>query len=195
MDPRIIRLDEALPRPWRNGGGTARDLLSLPANTEAWQCQVSVADVERDGPFSDYPGVERWFAVVKGAGVVLTIDGKPFRLERQSAPLRFDGGASTTCALIGEPTRDLNLMLREAHGALVHAVEGEPWQPGAAQCGIFSAVQGRCHVEDTDIDIPAGALLWFDAAPAELTFFASEVQDAIPAWWLTVSLDGKTPPP
>jgi environmental stress-induced protein Ves len=39
--------------------------------------RLSVADIERDGPFSAFAGLIRWFAVLSGAGVLL---GNLFRL-------------------------------------------------------------------------------------------------------------------
>lgn len=186
MEPRLVRLDDIAPRPWRNGGGRARDLLVVPA-TGAWQAQVSVAEVEADGPFSHYPGVERWFAVVTGVGVELMIDGVAQRVTRAGPPLRFDGAAATTCRLIDGPTRDLNLLLRGAPGALQRALEGEPWRPHAAQCGLFAATPGRCRIDTQAIEVPAFALLWFDDAPKELAFFAGTPGPGASSWWIAVT--------
>ena len=58
------------PQPWRNGGGVTRELLAWPDGGD-WRVRVSVADIDADGPFSAFPGVERWFAVLEGAGVAL----------------------------------------------------------------------------------------------------------------------------
>ena len=52
--------------PWRNGGGVTRELLRLAARPATGSVRVSVADIEADGPFSPFPGVERWFAVLRG---------------------------------------------------------------------------------------------------------------------------------
>jgi hypothetical protein len=180
---RILRIDDVAPQPWKNGGGVTRELLAWPADG-GWQLRVSVADIEADGPFSAFPGVERWFTVLKGAGVELTVDGQAQRLTRTSPPLRFDGAAITTCRLLDGPTRDLNLMLRGvrggARGGLRVARDGEPWAPPGRCCGLFTAVAGRCG----GIELPPYALLWFDAAPAALTFDAAERPAAAIGWWL-----------
>jgi hypothetical protein len=170
------------PQPWQNGGGLTRELLAWPAGAD-WQCRISVADIEADGPFSAFPGVERWFTVLKGAGVELTVDGQAHRLTRTSAPLCFDGAAVTRCRLLDGPTRDLNLMLRDARGGLWVAQDGQPWAPRASVCGLFTAVAGRCG----DIELPAYALLWFDAAPAALVFDAGERPAAAIGWWLAAT--------
>jgi len=179
-----IRADDVAPQPWRNGGGTTRELLAWP-DAGDWRVRVSVADIASDGPFSVYAGVRRWFAVLKGAGVELTIDGEPRRVTRNDAPLGFAGDAVTQCRLLDGPTRDLNLMLRAAGGGLRLADDGLPWQPRAAQCGLFSAVAGHCRADgDAAIALPAYALLWFDPAPATLQFLAAQRPAGATGWWL-----------
>ena len=58
------------PQPWKNGGGKTRELLAWPHPSD-WILRLSVADIEADGPFSSFPGVQRWFAVLRGNGVRL----------------------------------------------------------------------------------------------------------------------------
>jgi hypothetical protein len=183
---RLIRLADAAPQPWRNGGGTTRELLAWPS-AHAWRLRVSVADVARDGPFSPFPGVERWFAVLDGNGVELATGGQSHRLTADVPPMRFSGEAATTCRLLDGPTRDLNLMLRGMRGGMFACLAGEPWRPRSAQCGLFAAVDGRCHGEAA-IDLPARCLLWFDAAPASLSFAPSAAGVAAAAgWWLAAT--------
>jgi uncharacterized protein len=111
-----VRLDDCPEVPWRNGGGRTRELLAWPSAAD-WQVRVSVAEVAADGPFSAYPGVDRWFAVIEGAGVVLALPTGERRVRAGDAPLAFPGEAAPGCRLIDGPTRDLNLMLRRgAHG-------------------------------------------------------------------------------
>ena len=185
MEPRAIRVDAVPPQPWRNGGGITRELLAAP-DAGQWQWRVSVADIERDGGFSAWPGVQRWFAVLEGAGVALTIDGAVHVVTPRSGALRFDGDAMTACRLLDGATRDLNLMLRGVRGALEKVVDAEPWHPAASQCGLYAAAAGRCRADDAEYDVPARSLLWFDAAPATLRFVASS-PPADGGWWLSVT--------
>ena len=184
--PRLVRADDVAPRPWRNGLGRTRELWAGP-DAAHWRVRISVADIEADGPFSAYAGVQRWFAVLKGAGVELCIDGTAHRLTRIDPPLAFAGDATTTCRLLDGPTRDLNLMLRDADGAIGVAEDGRPWQPLAAQCGLFSAVSGRCRIGGREIELPAYALLWFDDAPDTLAFVAGERPAGFIGWWLAAT--------
>jgi uncharacterized protein len=184
MTTTLIRSNDVAPQAWRNGGGVTRELLAWPASDD-WRVRVSVADIEADGPFSAWPGVRRWFAVLKGAGVELTIDGTVQRMTRNDAPLAFAGDAATHCRLLDGPTRDLNLMLRGARGGLCLADDGLPWRPDAAQCGLFTAVAGRCQREGhEEMALPAYALLWFDPAPASLQFLADQRPAGATGWWL-----------
>jgi hypothetical protein len=185
MNVRHIRVDEVAPQRWRNDGGLTRELLAWP-RADAWRLRVSVADVEADGPFSSFPGVERWFAVLDGNGVELTIGGTVHRLTADGAPLHFGGGATTACRLLDGPTRDLNLMLRGVRGGMFAAHAGQPWRPRAAQCGLFAAVAGRCSAA-SELAVPACSLLWFDQAPASIAFVPADDGAVTIGWWLAAT--------
>lgn len=181
----LILAGAVAPQRWRNGGGLTRELLARPAGG-GWRVRVSVADIAADGPFSSFPGVERWFVVLDGAGVELAIGARVHRLRRGDAPLHFAGSASASCRLLDGPTRDLNLMLRDALGAIVPAGANRPWEPRAAQCGLFTSVAGHCRSDASTLAVPAGALLWFDPAPASLVFLP-ETPGPTSGWWLAAT--------
>ena len=85
--------------PWRNGGGVTRELACWPEAND-WRWRVSVAEVESSGPFSRFDGVQRWFAVLSGAGVRLNLHGQAHELTRASEPFAFDGAAAVDCELL-----------------------------------------------------------------------------------------------
>jgi hypothetical protein len=183
---RRIPVDATAPQPWRNGGGVTRELLAWPA-ADDWRVRVSVADIESDGRFSSFPGVQRWFAVLQGAGVDLAVDGATHRCLRTDAPFRFDGGSVTTCRLVDGPTRDLNLMLRRAQGSLQAAASGAAWRPEAEHAGFFAALAGRCRFDGESVALPAQTLLWLDAAPAAMSFVADDASATAVGWWIAAS--------
>jgi uncharacterized protein len=111
MTWQVVRLKDIEPTPWRNGGGTTRELIAWP-DSAAWLWRASVAEVLQDGPFSSFAGVERWFAVLEGDGVCLTVDGYMHMLTKSDQPLAFNGAATTTCELLGGATQDFNLMVQ-----------------------------------------------------------------------------------
>ncbi len=189
----VLRARDVAPQPWRNGGGRTRELLTWPAaatgHATRWQLRVSLADICRAGPFSPFPGVERWFTVVEGAGVRLTVAAREHRLDAASAPLRFDGASPVDCALIDGPTRDLNLMTAAGTGALVAAAPGTPWHSAAPMRGLFTRVAGRCSDGAQSLALPAQTLLWRPIPSAEPWRFVPDGAAAPPGgpppgWWL-----------
>ncbi|MGZ5772636.1 MAG: HutD/Ves family protein [Caldimonas sp.] len=184
----LVRGDDVRAAPWRNGAGTTRELLALPGPAD-WRVRVSVADVASAAPFSSFPGVERWFAVLDGPGVELTIEGTTHRCTPSDAPLRFSGAATTSCQPIDGPTRDLNLMLRGAAGVMHRVVAAAPWRPDAQQCGLYAVVAGRCRHDDGTVEVPAHSLLWFEPAPDTLAFFPAEKTPGAIGWWLAATVE------
>lgn len=111
MNPKVIDLAEVQPTPWRNGGGVTRELIAWPS-AQDWHWRMSVASIERSGPFSRFEGVQRWFAVLSGAGVALRQSAQYDELTQHSAPFCFDGETALDCELLDGATQDFNLMLR-----------------------------------------------------------------------------------
>jgi environmental stress-induced protein Ves len=179
-----VSLDQAAATPWRNGGGTARELLAWP-HAQDWLARVSIADVAASGPFSSYAGVARWFAVLSGEGVTLRVDGRAHGLTRESQPFSFDGGSATECELAGGATEDFNLMLRGREGVLerVHGRQERRCRRGALVGAyshehtiMFDAVEVRIVIPprtlawnvvpmDERIDFITEDALWFEVAP------------------------------
>ena len=127
MTWRTIHLSDVSAKPWRNGGGVTRELTAWPSE-DAWRWRMSVAEVTVSGPFSRFDGITRWFAVLKGAGVALTVrtpsDSNELvvcehQLTLAEPALCFDGGATTYCQLLDGPTQDFNLMV---HGDCLPAL-------------------------------------------------------------------------
>ncbi len=124
MTWQTVCLKDIVPKPWRNGGGTTRELVAWP-DSAAWQWRVSVAEVAQSGPFSSFAGVQRWFAVLEGNGVCLTVDTHLHKLTSHDDPLMFDGAALTTCKLLDGATQDFNLMTQRGTTARMLRVKSE----------------------------------------------------------------------
>ncbi len=101
---RLLHPSQVAPEPWANGGGQTRTLLSW-SDPRHWGVRISVADVERAGPFSVFPGVERWFAVLDGDGVRLTTAGRaPVDVRPTDEAMHaFPGDDTTDCETAGTP--------------------------------------------------------------------------------------------
>ena len=119
MSWHTVALSDVAPSAWKNGGGTTRELLAWPGPAD-WVFRLSVAEVQADGPFSRFEGVQRWFAVLSGAGVRLCLGARATApvdvqvLTPASAPFCFDGALPVNCTLPGGATQDFNLMLRSS---------------------------------------------------------------------------------
>ncbi|MCW5610492.1 MAG: HutD family protein [Rubrivivax sp.] len=178
------RLSQAAEQPWRNGGGTTRVLLTWPDELH-WRLRVSVATISADGPFSPFPGVERWFAVIEGAGVRLALPEGTAVLQPGDAPRRFDGEAAPGCTLLDGATQDLNLMARRDAGraGMAAAMPGSELGTGFAWRGLYAADAATLEIGGPGGPVEplaAGTLLWSDAADDA----AWTLRQGRRAWWL-----------
>lgn len=193
-----IRLADCPDQPWRNGGGTTRELLAWPPGGD-WTLRLSVARIDRDGPFSAYPEVGRHFAVVDGAGVRLDWPLARHRLTPADGPLAFDGADAPDCTLLDGPTHDLNLMVARRHGVgrLLPARAGVPWRCAAPWRGLYSHGSTQLLRSGPGVDRPsdataaadtaadladlgAGTLLWSETAAGQTWTLTHQAA----AWWI-----------
>src|SRR4029453_18819910 len=66
MSLRLLRAADRVAIPWKNGGGITHDVALSGAGPDDFAWRVSIADIERPGPFSSYPGIDRSFVPVHG---------------------------------------------------------------------------------------------------------------------------------
>ncbi|HEY6985495.1 MAG TPA: HutD family protein [Rhodanobacteraceae bacterium] len=122
----LLRTSDYRRVRWKNDGGWTTEIAREPAGAEtqfAWR--VSIADIESDGPFSSFPGVDRDLVLLAGAGMELSIDdAAPLRVDERFQHVRFRGEQVVECRLLGGSTRDFNAMVRR--GAMVAEVIARP---------------------------------------------------------------------
>jgi environmental stress-induced protein Ves len=182
----IVIASAVTPQPWRNGGGQTRELLLWPENTSAWRLRISLASVTRSGPFSLYPGVQRWFSVVEGNGVALRVGGNEYRLNVASAPFQFSGDTPVHCDLVDGSTSDLNLMASGGVGKMQHAVAGDVWNCDSSQGGLFTRTRGTLTgSHDAAHDLSPLTLFWVDnASGASFRFDSAGAEQGPAGLWL-----------
>ncbi len=117
MSIRVINYAEYRETPWKNGGGVTHEIARSDESSEPdWR--ISLATIDRDGPFSDFTGFDRTIVPVGGAGFVLSFDdGERRKLEtNQSArdAFSFAGERRVECRLLNGPSQDLNVMTRRS---------------------------------------------------------------------------------
>ena len=164
----LVYLDDVLPIPWRNGGGVTRQLVAWPG-ADDWIWRMSVAEVAQSGPFSRYAGVQRWFAVLAGGGVRLTLGEHTHELIRSSPPLRFDGALAVDCQLLEGATQDFNLMVRtDRASAQMMRVAGTMSSvlDAPKTIAIYAMnTPATVQFEGQSVEVPAHSLAW-QALPA-----------------------------
>jgi environmental stress-induced protein Ves len=131
--------------PWKNGGGRTAEIAAWmrEGRTEPFAGRVSIAEIEQDGPFSAWPGIDRTFVLLGGAGVVLTQGGIDVEIVARHEPVRFAGDEASSCRLVDGPARAFNLMVRRGHarGDVVVA-DGEATIAGPFRFGVCYAAEG-----------------------------------------------------
>jgi len=103
---------------WHNGAGWTREIATGPLDavggvTPAWHWRLSIAEIDRDGPFSTFEGVERECMLLHGQGAALQFENAPSQL--LSPPfgrLRFSGEARLSASLVDGRVEVFNLMWR-----------------------------------------------------------------------------------
>ncbi len=105
--------------PWANGRGTSYEIASDRSDAGEWTWRLAMAPVNEDGPFSRIECVNRFLAVVEGAGMLLSVDRKKLQCKPMQV-VRFRGDAITEAVLTDGPITDINLMIRrkEAEGEM-----------------------------------------------------------------------------
>jgi environmental stress-induced protein Ves len=132
---RLITVDSLVPTPWKNGGGTTREVLKFPPDStiDTFDWRISLASVATPGPFSLFPQIDRTLLVTDGAGIEL----ESFALTPSDEPFSFPGEHPYHATLIDGPIADFNVMTRRTRYA--HSVR-------RYRAGGTSASHGRLRV-------------------------------------------------
>lgn len=180
-----VELARCKPQPWRNGGGLTRELLAWPHAAD-WLLRVSVAEIDRSGPFSAFPDVDRCFAVISGAGVRLALPGGERTLTTGDEPVTFAGEAAPACHLVDGPTIDLNLMLRRdgLQAQMRRAPVGTEFDGSTRWRGFYAADPALLECDGVAEPVHAGTLVWSDDGEAGRWI----VRQAGSAWLMTVAV-------
>ena len=140
-----------VPVPWRNGLGVQYEITADGPLPDGWGWRLSTADITSDVAFSSFPGVQRFFCIGTGNGVVLTIDG----VEHHCGPgsiTAFRGDATVDAALVDGPCCPVNLMVRD----------------GASHRGFHVSKEGMVSTGLVAVALEGGATVSAGADPIEL---------------------------
>ena len=154
MTGRVLRPNDYVSMPWKNGGGTTTEIWKAASPDGAILWRLSIADVGSDGPFSAFPSIDRWIMVIEGKGMELTVDGQVHRMGDPFEPFAFSGDARTDCRLIAGPIRDFNLMVARSYAG--GALRVSHLTPGASH--PFAENVAALHVLRGEIELESGAV-------------------------------------
>ncbi len=114
MSVRIVAAGEARRMPWKNGRGTTLELATDAPESDpaAWTWRLSIADVPERGPFSRFPGIDRWIACLAGEGLRLHRGRSVDEVPKHGVALAFAGEEKVDGEPRGRGVRDVNLLLR-----------------------------------------------------------------------------------
>ncbi|WP_027014324.1 HutD/Ves family protein [Comamonas composti] len=137
-------LSQIAPSPWKNGGGSTREIVCWPpgAGLDDFGWRISVAEIARPGPFSRFAGVDRHILLLAGDGVHLRGPGVDQRLDQRWQPFAFAGETPLDCALPGAASEDFNVMVRRGQWTARLQVCETPVTAGCADAGLCLVLQG-----------------------------------------------------
>jgi len=180
----VVNAEDVQPQRWKNGGGWTRELLAWPHPAD-WILRVSVADIVADGPFSSFPGVDRWFGVLFGEGVRLY----EYEVRMGDELLHFDGALGPDCTLLNGRTRDFNLMHRRGAGTVSVQDASQPCVLSGDLVMLFTTGGGVMRHGGRKHKLDKLSLAWcLQAAVQPLSFEANDRAKG-PAWWMCWSAD------
>ncbi|MEX3933809.1 HutD family protein [Paraburkholderia phymatum] len=144
MSPMQVRDIASIPSgKWRNGKGVTRTLAA-----EGTDWRVSIAEVERDGPYSTFEGMTRLSVILRGNGVVLRAGSVTTRLT-PFAVAEYDGGIAWDASLIDGPVTALNVMCRRHTCRPTVRALTDPVTIPASATAIVLAAGRACHAADS----------------------------------------------
>ena len=129
--------------PWANGRGTSYEIAS-DRNAGEWTWRLAMAPVNEDGAFSRFECVNRFLAVVEGAGMLLSVDRKKLQCQPMQV-VRFRGDAITDATLTDGPITDINLMIRRKESDGEMAIVAEAGLLQGASMSLLLVEEHRCN--------------------------------------------------
>jgi environmental stress-induced protein Ves len=160
---RIIRSADYPTRPWKNGGGTTRDIAVSPpgASLDTFDWRLSLAQVDRDGPFSRFDHVDRTIVLLSGA---MTLHERDRRIDLvRNEPFAFAGERAIEATVAGGSTRDFNVMTRRARAS--HTARRESFskqahvETRAGSTVVLFALERGLIVDGEQLDVHDTAII------------------------------------
>lgn len=150
------------PQRWKNGAGTTREIARGPegAGIDDFDWRISLAEVERDAPFSTFPRIDRCIVVLHGAGMAMHGgDGGLVQTLHPLLPWSFDGEQVLSARLLDGPCSDFNVMTRRGRWRADMRVLHSGAAVASGHVTMLLSVHGTWQAGGELLE-PMQALLW-----------------------------------
>lgn len=144
--------------PWKNGKGFTSEIAIFPSdsslaeNNFTWR--LSSAEVAENGPFSSFPGCDRYLSITEGQGLKLQFENEN-RLVNQNTFLQFSGEEKVHSELISGKIKDLNLIVKRNTHHIQFEISNTSMTGLAKGTSIIFVIEGsvvvkKCKAEKFD---------------------------------------------
>lgn len=145
-----FNVEQCPEMPWKNGGGTTREIVCHPAHSDMshFNWRISIANIDQDGPFSSFEGIDRTIMLLRGQQVHLIAKDGSFdhQLVRPLEPFSFSGEVGLDCTLQAGSTQDFNVMTRRDVCSSATQIVRQETAFQNVFSGVLLAAQGSWHV-------------------------------------------------
>lgn len=137
--------------PWKNGRGFTSEIVIFPAestlekNNFSWR--LSSAEVTENGPFSSFPGRERYLAIIEGTGLKLQFENEN-KLIDQNSFLQFSGDSKVLSELVHGKIRDLNLIVKKESHQIQFNILNSSMNKSVKGTMIVFVIEGSVTITD-----------------------------------------------
>lgn len=161
---RLLTQKDFTKQAWANGQGSTLELYREPAQGARYALRLSIALVQENGQFSDFPGYHRALGVLSGAGLKLQFQDTETLEIKQFEVQQFPGAPGPWCELIDGPVQDFNAIydasLWRVELAIIRLGTDTMLDVFAEHCAVYM-LEGTLS---TPMSIAVGELGLFDGA-------------------------------
>ncbi|GAB3931833.1 HutD family protein [Kribbella albertanoniae] len=140
----VLRRADQPSVPWKNGLGITYEVARSEGADFDWR--LSFAEVERPGPFSSFPGVDRIITLAAGEQLALTMPGGDVHVLWPYEPFAFPGEAEVH----GDPsgsTINLNVMTRRGRATAAVACQRIAGEENVHGADFLAVLDGSLAVD------------------------------------------------
>lgn len=163
---RIVRYPNLKIESWKNGRGVKRDIAEDRDSRGKLRWLFSISEIERDVPFSTFPGVDCWVLPLTEGEFELEVgsDGerKSMKLGASLRWFRFSGDETVYCRLLSAPLRAFDMLTdrdaRDVKLDLVRLSKARTFRFDEDQVACLLLVDGECSATTEGASVLLGRL-------------------------------------